>query len=515
VVSALFLVVSFPPLHPLLPPFVALVPLSLFVQGLAPDPAGRRAAVRGSLLFGLVLYGILFYWIVASLLWFSWLAVPAYLGVVGLLAGAAALFGWILHRTIHGGGAPLWVALPVAWTAVEWFRAHWPGPFAFPWLGLGTSLTGFPELVGIAELVGERGVTLWIALVNGLIATLIVRRLERRAVHGLSVAAMVVLLLPPAWGVWRSRSLNLRLVGPVAVVQPNVPEHLKLDPRSATDSTLSSLDRLVPRIDPGSVSLVVLPEATLPVFVQADFSVGSVARMQDYAREAGAPILFGGLGHAGELGGEHVPFNSAFLMEPQGLADFRYDKRHLVPMVERVPLLTATWLGDPRRFGGFGVGRGWPVARAGGAGFGVLVCYESTYPQSARRFRLEGADVLVNITNDAWFGREPWYTRTTALWQHPAHLVMRAIENRVGVVRAANTGISFYVDPLGRIYNATRLFEPDVRQDVVFTSDVLTLFTRMGDLAGVGCAAVALLLTLVSVLRERRVRSLDPVAGRD
>jgi len=120
--------------------------------------------------------------------------------------------------------------------------------------------------------------------------------------------------------------------------------------------------------------------------------------------------------------------------------------------------------------------------------------------------------VLLNITNDAWYGREPLYSRTTALWQHPAHMIMRAIENRVGVARAANTGISMFVDPLGRVYNTSELFEADVRIDVVRTTDEITYFTRFGDLVGNGAAFAALLLVGASLGMTRSRSTLDPSA---
>jgi apolipoprotein N-acyltransferase len=159
------------------------------------------------------------------------------------------------------------------------------------------------------------------------------------------------------------------------------------------------------------------------------------------------------------------------------------------------------------------VGQGWPLARVDETAYAPLICYESTYAQGARAFRREGADVLVNITNDAWYGREPWYARTTALWQHPAHMVMRAIENRMGVARAANTGISMFVDPIGRVYDATPLFRPDLRVSPVYTTDVTTFYTRYGDLLGNGSAAAAVLLVLVAWRLRRRYllpNSLDP-----
>lgn len=500
--SALLLAASYPPLHPLVLPFVGLVPLALFIQGLPGDREGRRAAVRGSLLFGTLYFGVVFYWILIALVWFTKLAILAYIASIILLAGAAALFGWMLHGAVHEVRAPIWVALPVMWTATEWFRAHWPGPLAFPWLGLGTSLTGFPELVGSAELVGARGITFWLALANGLIAMLVLRWRSRTPALALAVITGVVLVAPPAWGVWRAHTLEMRDVGQVAVVQPNIPEHIKIDADAARDSTFASLDRLMPRIEPGSVKAVVMPEVTISAFPRSTSWAGVTARVQGYAREVGAPVLFGSLGFADDGEGGYVPFNSAFVMEPQGLTDYQYDKRFLVPVVERAPLVPASWLRKLRYFGQFGVGQGWPIADIEGTGFGPLVCYESTYPEGARQLRLAGADVLVNITNDAWYGREPWYARTTALWQHPAHMVMRAIENRVGVARAANTGISLFVDPVGHVYGATRLFEADVRIGTVRTSDMLTFYTRFGDLVGNGAALAALLL-VVAALRFR------------
>ncbi|MDH3424561.1 MAG: apolipoprotein N-acyltransferase, partial [Gemmatimonadota bacterium] len=216
-------------------------------------------------------------------------------------------------------------------------------------------------------------------------------------------------------------------------------------------------------------------------------------------------------GYEGDLAGSFSYYNSAFLMRSGGLDDYRYDKRYLVPFVERVPFLPAEWFGGLQYFGGYGVGQGWPLADVGGTAYGVLICYESTYAEASRSFRREGADVLLNITNDAWYGREPLYARTTALWQHPAHMVMRAIENRVGVARAANTGISLFIDPVGRVYERTSLFEADLRVGTVQSTDIMTFYTRYGDLLGNGSAVAALLLLMASFWLGRR---LDPPGRR-
>jgi apolipoprotein N-acyltransferase len=509
-VSALLLAASFPPFHPLILPFVGLVPFALFVQGLPPDREGRRAAVRGSLVFGVLFFGIVFYWILVALIWFTPLAILAYFGSLVLLTGAATLFGWMLHRSVHDARVPLWIALAVTWTATEWFRAHWPGPLAFPWGGLGTSLTGFPRLVGAAELVGERGISLWLAAANGLVATLVLRWRDVIRARRLGVGLAVLIIVPAMWGVWRARTLPLREAGRIAVVQPNIPEHVKLDPLAGLDSTLAALERLMPKIPSGSVRLVVLPEVTLSLYPRHEYARAAVDLLQSYARDTGAPVLFGALGYAGDLPSDYVPFNSAFLVEEGGLTGYQYDKRYLVPIVERVPLLPIEWLQGLPYFGKFGVGQGWPQIEVGDTSYGVLICYESTYAEGARRHRLAGADVLLNITNDSWYGREPWYTRTTALWQHPAHMVMRAIENRVGVARSANTGISLFIDPVGRVSNATRLFTEDVRSEEVLTTDVVTFYTRYGDLAGNASAIAASLFLLAAWRARRQGSSLDP-----
>jgi len=498
-------------LNPLVTPFVALVPFALFVHGLDGDAEGRRAAVRGSLLFGLVYFGLLLYWILVALIWFTKLAILAYVATIVALMGFSALFGWMLHRAVHLWRVPLWLALPVTWTSIEWLRAHLPGSLAFPWLGLGTSLTGYPELVGIAEIVGARGVTFWLALANGVVAVLVLRLRMRRPWAGVAAALALVLALPMGWGVWRAHTLVMRPVGKVGVVQPNIREELKLDQVAVLDSTRAALHRLLPPLASDSLSLVVMPEVVMPVWLpsQEPTSAGAMMVLNRYARQLNAPILFGALGFSLDGRGGYVPYNSAFLMRPGGLADWEYDKHYLVPMVERVPLIPAKWLTGLQYFGKYGVGKGWPLAYVDGTAYGVLICYESSYPQGSRRFRQEGADVLLNITNDAWYGREPWWARTSALWQHPAHMVMRAIENRVGVARAANTGISMFIDPIGRIHDATPLFQEATRVDTVYTTDVRTLYTRYGDVLGDGSALAALLLVLASWWSARGTRALD------
>ena len=505
-ISALLGVSAFPPFHFLIPSFIALVPLAVWVanQNDVEDVSVSRRVFRGGVWFGVLYFGLLLYWMPLALAAFTWWALPAYLTAVLVLALGAGCFTWALHRLMHVGGIPLWLALPLTWTALEWARAHLPGGLAFPWLGLGTSLTGYPELVGSAELVGARGITLWLALLNGLIAEAVLAakaRARPRTLVRWATAFALVLTVPAAWGYWRARTLPIRAVGRITVVQPNVAAQFRLDGVTSNDSTEASLMRLFPEAvvssglpeeDGFSPDLVVWPEVTFFGPIESDGPLRE--RVLAMAERWSAPVVFGGIGETVTEEGRAIPMNSAFLTGRDGrLTDFRYHKHRLVPLVEGVPFSRGAWLEGGIEVDSYGTGSDWPLGTTGaGARFGILICNESIYASHARTFRLLGADFLLNLTNDGWFGREAWYTRTSALWQHPAHLVMRAIEQRVGIARAANTGFSLFVDPIGRVYGRTELFQEVVRSETVYTSDVLTVYTRTGDVAG----STALLLTL-------------------
>lgn len=512
--SAILFALCYPPLHPLVLPFLALVPLALFVVAREAGSDGAASAARGGALFALVHFGLVLHWLPIALAWFTPLALIPYLLGLALLAVFGGLLGRALHHAVHTLRAPLWLALPVAWTAVEWGLAHLPGTLAFPWLGLGTTLTGFPELVGIAEVIGARGVSFWIALVNGLVACVLLT-VEKgrsagspgplhRTLTGQGIAVLITAAVPMGWGVWRATTIDEWTVGRIAILQPNLSQGSRLDSVLVRDSTFATLDRLVPQVPPGSVDLAVLPEMLLPIEPADSQYAADVERLRSYAREMGAPLLFGARGRA--VVGEDSPLNSAFLLETGGLADFRYDKHRLVPVVERalyIPLGVPEYL-RPR--GDFVPGEGWPLAEVDGVGYGVMICFEAAFADVARSLSGAGADVLVNLTNDAWFGRDLSHARTGALWQHPAHLVMRAIETRTAVVRVGNAGLSFWVDPGGRVRDRIGLFEEGVRIAEIRSSDVTTIYVEYGDLLGNASGAGGLLLLLSAWWSWWRVR---------
>lgn len=482
--SAVLLFAAFPPFHLLAPSFVALVPLAV-MAGTARTP---DRAVRGGFLFGVLHYGLLLHWMVPALLRVTTAAAVVYATAVLLLAFSTALTCWTVHRLRHRTGIPLWLALPLAWTGGEWLIAHLPGALAYPWLGLGTSLTGYPQLVGVAEVVGARGVTFWLALVNGLLAEGVARGAGWRRVELWTALAAAV--APAAWGVWRADHLDVR-PGPVVTAARTT---LRVQPGQevADLAALGAVDSLLAGggVRASTPSLVVLPEGTLREGLDRP---EVAAGLGDLSRRVGAPVLVGVVRAPGGGAGR---YNSAVVAGPAGPPDDLYDKRRLVPWVERMPL---RWLLAPDDRDAFRPGDEWTVLRAGEHSIGVLICYEAAFADAARALRRAGAGVLVNMTNDAWFARVGVF----AIAQHEAHLVMRAIETRTGVVRSANLGPTSFIDPAGRVRARTSGGAAAVLTAQVDAAGEPTWFVRLGDVAGPGAAAAVLLLILAPAFTRR------------
>jgi apolipoprotein N-acyltransferase len=482
---------AYPPFHLILPTFICLIPaVRLISDGMDDSRPLRRHLVQG-FWFGLLANGLVLYWIVSALWHFTPLALLGYLGAITVLAlyasGVFALSGWVTRRT----GVSLVLTFPVFWLVADWAIGH-QGDIRFPWLGLGTSLTAFPTLVQIADLIGARGLTFLLAAANAALALAWIgwHRDRRRAIRG--VACVVVgVLLAALYGVVRERTLETRSLGLVSVLQPNVPYQEKWE-GSGADVFRRTLDMAYEAAKPQPM-LIAWPEAAVPGYLlhprwsswqDAITLLGRVGRI---------PQIVGAL-HVTDAGApSEERYNAAFFFDGLGRVDSSriYLKQYLVPITERVPFVNPRWF-NARFFGGFATGHDRPVYETGPGRFGVLICFESAFEDLSRGYRRSGANFLVNITNDMWFGR------SAGPHQHAAHLVMRAIENRVGIARAANTGVSEFVDPLGRVYHTTELETEAVVTGEVLTTDGLPLYVRLGDwvplvcmLTGVGLVAFA------------------------
>jgi apolipoprotein N-acyltransferase len=475
------LAASYPPFRLPVLSFVALVPPVLLLRDAAGNP---RLAFRLGFRYGVVANGLVLYWMLVALWHFTAFAALGYVVTVFLLGVFTGGLFWLVTRTrLAAPVLPLALVFPVAWTALEWAVGHL-GDAAFPWLGVGTSLADAPLLVQWADLAGARGVTLWLVWCNVLLAGSL--GVDRRSWPRVALRAWLpvgaTILAAVGYGEWRERTVALRDVGKLSLVQPNIGFDEKWDAAIADSEvglllSLSREARAVTRPD-----LVIWPEAALPYFLtERPAWQEAISR---FASEGRTPVLTGGVHVQFHADGSYDTFNAAFFFD--SLGRWRpypvYEKHYLVPVVERVPFVPVGWFralpGLGRWSGGYGRGRTLPVYDAAVGRFGVLICYESAFEDLARRYRQAGADFLVNITNDAWFGR------TSAPSQHASHLVLRAIETRMGIARDANDGISEFVDPLGRVTQPSRLEAQTVVTGRLLTSDVRTIYVRWGDWVG-------------------------------
>lgn len=491
--GALLFFFAYPPFHPLLPSFLCLIPAAWLILDGGDDPRPLRRHLVQGFWFGLAAHGLVLYWIAVALWHFTPWVVAAYVATILILAGYAAatfaLTGWVTRQT----GVSIALVFPVFWVAAEWLIGR-QGDIRFPWLGLGTSLTGYPTLVQVADLIGARGITFLLVAANTALALAWRHRRERRrlTLHVASVALGIVLAL--AYGVVRERTLELRPVGTIAVIQPNIGFDEKWE-RSGDSITYGAVALAARAMRETEPDLVVWPEAAVPdFFIRHPEWAVALGRLSATTR---IPQLVGGLDVEFPRPGAFDYYNAAFLFDARGNRHDQpaYRKQYLVPITERVPFVNPRWF-KIRFFGGFSEGTRGHVYQTGIGRFGVLICYESIFENLSRDYRARGADFLVNITNDAWFGR------STAPYQHAAHLVMRAIETRTGIARAANTGISEFVDPLGRVYEQTPLFVEAVAARALTTTDVTTLYLRWGDWVG-GLSLVVGVLLSVYAWRRR------------
>jgi apolipoprotein N-acyltransferase len=497
--SAGLFAIAFPPFPLVVPVLLCLVPVAVLVARAADGDGHAWQAARAGFWFGILGYGANLYWIAVALLLYTKLALLGYLGALVWLApvvGAtmAALF-WARRVT----GWPMAILLPVVWTASE-LALNYLSDLSFPWLPLGLSMAHAPILAQAADLSGVRTVSFWIAAVNGALVDAWLVRGDRARAARRAAVAVAIIAVAAAYGAWRMATITLTPLAPVAIVQPDIPEEAKLtieDPTSHVGK-LAALTRA--ELAHSNAALVLWPEAALDRFLWqypnwSDSLQASVAAHP-------TPILTGFMDSSDPRVRPFAYYNAALLTDPQGVVGGvpPYRKHFLVPIVERVPFVNPDWFRGVDYFGGFGRGTSEAPFHLPFGGVGVLICYESIFPQLARDYAAQHARLLVNITNDAWF------QRSNAPYQHFAHLTFRAIENRLPIVRSANTGISGWIDPLGRVRAATPLFEPETATYRVEEAHVRTLYTAMGDWLGALCFVVTLGFIVAAWRRTRLLR---------
>ncbi len=489
--------------------FVALVPLLQSALDLPP----RRSCLHG-LAAGFLYHLALLYWIIIVLGRYGgiplFLSLPALLllalymglymgvfcGLVGLLVGKY----WDHERS----AMPLLVwSAPIVWVGLEWLRGRlFTG---LPWMDLGYALYRQTRLIQAADLGGHHLLSFCIVMANALIVGMISGGKHgsqgrplctggRRVV--LFACCALVFTVGYSFTRYRQVEMGMRrcLRAGITVVQGNIAQDAKWTGAWRQKTVDTYLDLSSRALERNITELVVWPETALPFYPSRNPLFDDVVHLavsKNIFLITGSPWIETDGSTKGEAAAARY-YNSALLVTPQGRLGGRLDKRHLVPFGEYVPLRRYLPFFEPlvESVGDFTAGKPAPPLTAGSIRAGTLICFESIFPDIARSFTAEGANLLVGITNDAWYGR------SSAPVQSLAMSVLRAVENRRGLVRAANTGISAIVDPLGNLRHETRLFETAFLSATLPLMTEKTLFVRFGHHFGAVCFSLILPLLL-------------------
>jgi len=470
---------------------VPILALALLFHTWARSATPRQAALSG-LAFGLGYFLAGVSWIFVSLHEFG--SMPAPLAALAtflfcaFLAGYFALPGWVVVRF---GSGEARIALAAATTVLaEWLRG-WLFT-GFPWLNLGTSQAPDGPLAGYAPYLGAYGVSLAVTSVAALLAWLAGSRagLRGRAFAG---AGLVLLFVFGALGreVEWTRPAGQPVT--VALVQGNVAQQLKW----RDDMRQRIFEDYRAMIVAARARIVVIPETALPAFLDQlprDFLEG----LLEHARANGKEILLGTV-ERNARGGETDYFNSLVLLTAPGMPSYR--KRHLVPFGEFIPP-GFDWILAVLRIPMSDFARGastQPPLVAAGIPLGVAICYEDIFGEEVID-ALPAAQLLVNVSNDAWFGR------SFAADQHLQASQMRALETGRWMVRSTNTGASAAIDPRGRVVSRLPAFTAGTLVEAVEPRTGMTPYARFGNLPAVALGALCAALAIRRRIHARRAR---------
>ncbi len=491
--SGVLAFLAFPPFEFTYLAWVCLVPLFLALK-----ETSLKSSFWYSYLAGLVFFGGLLSWLVN-------VTIPGTIILVLFLSLFYGAFGLIANICLRYS-MDLFV-LPFAWVVIEYTRG---GVFSgFPWGLLGHAQYREINLIQIADITGAYGVSFLMVAFN-VAAYALFTRAKRRIAY--MVLAFIFLVMATAYSAFKTQNFHVWGNPEISVVQGNVPQLMKWDPHFAK-SILENYNELTKEAARDKPDMIVWPETSYP-YLAAD-EENPAKDIGDLSKKLKTPILAGVI-----YEGRGGYYNSAMLFDKEGSLQKKYLKLHLVPFGEYVPFeeyisflrgYIDKPIGDFERGDEFTFFRlksveteknkpdGSRMRQTNFYSFGALICFEDIFPYIAREYARKGANFLVNMTNDAWFGD------TGAPRQHLQSSVFRAVENRTPVIRAANTGVSCFVDSNGAVLSVMQEGGKEVLVRGHSTGSVKvlrgrTFYTRYGDVFVYFCAFMVILLFVTEKL---------------
>ncbi|MCL4557626.1 MAG: apolipoprotein N-acyltransferase [Deltaproteobacteria bacterium] len=490
--------------------WVAYVPLLFSIKMIT----GRKVILKSytyGLISGLVTNAILLYWVVVAMNRYGTINIFVSIAALVLLStilsvlysGTFALLVRLFWNSSLPGGL---LFIPVTWVLLEYAKTYLFS--GFPWELLGYSQYKDLPLIQISRFTAVYGLSFLIMLFNTLLYEVLAWWYDIRSVRTakypfLFIKTVAVLSLITGilvYGDIRINRTNAMVGKPgkdldIALIQGDIDQSHKWDPVYQERTMADYLSLSLQAYERSHPELVVWPETATPFFFQSEPRYADM--IGNFVRAHSTYMLFGSPTY--QYTDRSVEyFNSALLMSDDGGVKGVYDKRHLVPFGEYLPLKRIFFflkkLTDS--IGAFTPGIGPEMLHFDGVRIGTLICYEIIFPQLSAEDARDGANLLVTITDDAWFGD------TSAPYQHLSMTVFRAVENERFVLRAANTGISAVISPTGKILTATKLFVPAFIDYAVRPIDAKTFYTVHGDVFVLSCMMVFLAFVLSMVYRR-------------
>jgi apolipoprotein N-acyltransferase len=478
-ISVLLFSLSFPPFPTGFLAYFVFVFLFFALEG-----KGSWESFKLGYIWGLVTNVLLLYWI-------TWATFPGALGAILILSLYTAIlflfYSWV-QKALREKAV---FFMPFLWVMMEYGRSL--SEIGFPWLNLSYTQTYYLSLIQYASLIGNYGVSFWILWVNVLVYLGVKNFASTRKVFTYVTLILLLFLAPFVYGIMAlNQKTDARQID-IALVQGNIPQDVKWDYK-LLDYNFKVFDETTKKI-PEKVDLILWPETAAPCYLRAEPKYLSLVKSLSDSLQT--PLVLGTNDYSIFGQRNYLYYNSAFYFDPFKNNFSVYNKIHLVPFSEWVPY--------PKVFGWlyrikFGLsdytpGKDYVLFQNPKGKFPALICFEAVFPDLVRKFVLKGSDFLVNITNDGWWGK------TAGPFQHAQINVFRAIENRISIARCANTGVSMFVDPYGRITAKTKIYVQDVLTGRIPLRKETTFYTRHGDWFAKGLSLLSVVIIAYSLLR--------------
>ncbi|MBN1998891.1 apolipoprotein N-acyltransferase [candidate division KSB1 bacterium] len=491
--TGIMLAFSFPPFKTGILAYTALIPFFLLLE----NKYGFEA-FRWGYLTGLVFHSVTLYWI-------GWVTLPGLFGALLLLplfVGFYALLHTFLLKNLKTA-----FFIPFLWVSIEYLQSL--GDTAFPWNYIGYSQSYYHSLIQYADYSGIYGISFWVIVINVLLYNLCSNRCLPGLRKRILTAIILLLVLPAFYGMFVYQRYQSGEKICISLLQGNVDPLAKWQDNS-NESNYNLYSGLSKQVTADKPDLIIWPETAIPFYLR--FEGEYLTRIHNLVDSIQTPIITGALDYDYDEEGKSSYYNASFLIQPNKSRIEGYRKKRLVPFSERVPYRDyppfnflknilydmVLGVGDFTRgtdYTTFSFNNPIQNSKQDQLKIATPICYESVFPDLIRRFVKKNTDFIAIITNDAWFGK------TAAPYQHAQIAVFRAIENRTAIARCANTGVSCFIDPLGRMQKSTSIFEKTSLTAELPKKTVTTFYTRYGDVFAQFVAAITLFLFIMAVYK--------------